>query len=282
MGPNVTVKPEFAESFRVDGFVVCRRLLPRDKIRLLAEEGRRILNEHAAILELSDVRATDRERVALCVHHPHKLSKAILSLAMERSIVEILTAIVGPTIKMVQSQFFFKAPGNPGNAWHQDESAVPTRDRSLVAAWISIDPSTELNGCLKVIPGSHRFGYLYPMTEHGEDDRYDFPDRCTGFDESETISVETEPGDVVFFDGYLVHGSERNHSRKYRRALTFHYMNSYSLFPWKLSPASDASVIRPATLDYRDVVIVAGEDPYAAKGYSNESRPHLRRWKARP
>ena len=52
--------------------------------------------------------------------------------------------------------YFVKGPGMPGNNWHQDEYAIPTRDRSLTAAWIAIDDVTLDNGCLWVIPESQQ------------------------------------------------------------------------------------------------------------------------------
>ena len=64
--------------------------------------------------------------------------------------------MIGPNVKAMQSMLFIKAEGKPGQAWHQDEYYIPTRDRSLTAAWIALDDATVENGCLWVLPGSHR------------------------------------------------------------------------------------------------------------------------------
>jgi ectoine hydroxylase-related dioxygenase (phytanoyl-CoA dioxygenase family) len=50
---------------------------------------------------------------------------------------------------------------------HQDEYYIPTRDRSLCASWIALDDATIDNGCLWVIPGSHRQGVIWPMKPVG-------------------------------------------------------------------------------------------------------------------
>ena len=52
-------------------------------------------------------------------------------------LVDVLTQLIGPDIKAMQSMLFIKAEGKPGQAWHQDEYFIPTRDRSLTAAWIA-------------------------------------------------------------------------------------------------------------------------------------------------
>ncbi len=78
------------------------------------------------------------------------------------------------------------------------------------------------------------------------------------------MPVEVQTGDVVFFDGYLLHRSLKNRSSGTRRALVNHYMSSASLLPWMLP--KDAFV---AIADNRRVVQVAGDDLYAWKGYAD-------------
>ena len=93
-----------------------------------------------------------------------------------RRIVDVLTNVIGPNVKAMQSMLFIKAEGKPGQAWHQDEYFIPTRDRSLTAVWIALDDATIENGCLWVLPGSHRRGILYPDSEQ-DDPRFDCADR---------------------------------------------------------------------------------------------------------
>ena len=93
-------------------------------------------------------------------------------------IVDVLTAAIGPNVKCMQSMLFIKHAGKPGQAWHQDEDFIPTRDRSLGAAWIAIDEATVENGCLWVIPGSHRPGILWPL-RRTRNPEFDFtPESC--------------------------------------------------------------------------------------------------------
>ena len=99
----------------------------------------------------------------LCIHFPHKISPTMLDIGRLPAVVDVLTEIIGPNVKMMQSMLFIKSEGKPGQAWHQDEAHIPTRDRSLTAAWIALDEATVENGCLWVIPGSHRRGVLYPV-----------------------------------------------------------------------------------------------------------------------
>jgi len=209
----------------------------------------------------------------LCIHFPHKLSPLLLGFGRLPAVVDALTDVIGPNVKMMQSMLFIKAPGKPGQAWHQDESHIPTRDRSLTAAWIALDDATLANGCLWVLPGSHRYGVLYPVRDH-HDQRFDPTPEAYGFGRSDddAVAVDVAAGDAVIFDGYLLHRSFPNHHDGFRRALVYHYMSAESLLPW--FPAGGAEKV--ATADVRDVVLVAGHDPHAYKGIVDVMRPWLR------
>ena len=132
------------------------------------------------------------------------------------------------------------------------------------------------NGCLWVLPGSHRPGVIYPTAPHGLDG-FDGADAASGFPwpETDAVPVEAKAGDVVFFNGYLLHRSLRNGSHGFRRALVNHYMRAESLLPWNWDGRLGG------TQDNRDIVMVAGADPYAWKGIEDNTRPMLRREKRR-
>jgi hypothetical protein len=210
----------------------------------------------------------------LCIHYPHKLSGLVLATMRHPLIVSALTSLIGPNVKAMQSMLFIKSEGEPGQAWHQDEMFIPTRDRSLTAAWLALDDATKENGCLWVLPGSHRPGVLYPNREHDDPrydctvESYDFP-----YDDCDAVPVEIGAGSVVVFNGYLLHKSLPNTSRRgYRRALVNHYMSAESLLPWGVPPEGTAM----AQADFRDIVLVAGTDPYAYKGLQEVRRPRIR------
>jgi ectoine hydroxylase-related dioxygenase (phytanoyl-CoA dioxygenase family) len=211
----------------------------------------------------------------LCIHFPHKCSEVMLRAIHNPPTVKTLTTVIGPNVKCMQSMLFIKASGKPGQAWHQDEDYIPTRDRSLTGAWIALDRATQENGCLWVIPGSHRPGILWEQQWHG-DRRFDCAEQSVNFPyrDEEAIPVEVETGAVVFFNGYLLHRSLPNRAPEgtYRRALVNHYMSCESFLPWGRTPEGDHN----AHHDYRDIIIVAGTDPYAFKGYTSIQKPSVR------
>ncbi|MBM3262367.1 MAG: phytanoyl-CoA dioxygenase family protein [candidate division Zixibacteria bacterium] len=220
--------------------------------------------------------ATDEAvlRQILCIHQPHFISPVIEKYVRHPLICGILSQITAAhlpfwdgSVKCMQSMYFVKPPGFQGQAWHQDEIYIPSRDRSLIGAWIALDDATIENGCLWVIPGSHRMGYLYRQREHGNPDEFDFAPESYGFDESLEVPVEVKAGTLVFFNGYLLHRSRKNRGNIYRRVLVNHYCNAWSLLPWSIKEGE-----RVANADRRCVIPVSGADPYAWKGYDTPPR----------
>jgi ectoine hydroxylase-related dioxygenase (phytanoyl-CoA dioxygenase family) len=232
----------------------------------------------------ADLTDDEVQRSILCIHQPHYISPVMEKYVRHPKICGALSQITAAhlpfwdgSVKCMQSMLFVKPPTFQGQAWHQDEIYIPTRDRSLIGAWIALDDATVENGCLYVIPGSHRHGYLFPQKAHDNPEEFDFAPESYGFDESEEIPVEVKAGTVVFFNGYILHRSRKNRSEVYRRVLVNHYMNSWSLLPWSIKEGES-----PANADRRNIIPVAGVDPYDWKGY--ETPPNnvwLRACKAR-
>jgi ectoine hydroxylase-related dioxygenase (phytanoyl-CoA dioxygenase family) len=207
----------------------------------------------------------------LCIHYPHKVSDAARAALTSPRIVGALVDIIGPNVKAMQSMLFIKSEGKPGQAWHQDEFFIPTRDRSLTAVWIALDDATVENGCLWVLPGSHRRGVIYPAEEQ-DDPRFDCTTEAYNFPytSDEAMPVEIPAGTALIFNGYLLHRSLENSGRhSYRRALANHYMSAESLLPWRAPQEGEHMAIA----DYRDIVLVAGEDPYGYKGTEDLAKP---------
>lgn len=250
--PNLVISEEIEELKR-DAAKIARGGYPCESIKPLPEN-------------LSDEEILQN---ILCIHQPHYISPVMQKYVKHSKICGVLSQITAAhlpywdgSVKCMQSMLFIKPPQFQGQAWHQDEIYIPTRDRSLVGAWIAMDDASIENGCLWVLPGSHRLGYLYPQHPHNNPDEFDFAEESYGFDEAAEIPVEVKAGTLVCFNGYLLHRSRKNRGHTYRRVLVNHYCNAWSLLPWRVQEGE-----RPANADRRCVVPVSGIDPYAWKGY---------------
>ncbi len=274
-----TITDDDAAFYRENGYLIVHDALTIDEIEELRRETVRVCRGDLGDIEgvapaPPEVDDDTVLRQYLCIHFPHKLSPVMRRYLAHPVIVDVLTKVIGPNVKAMQSMLFIKAAGKPGQAWHQDEDFIPTRDRSLAGGWIALDDATVENGCLWLIPGSHRPGVLWPQ-HHTDDARFD----CTAesfnfpYTDDDSIPVEVKAGAIVFFNGYLLHRSLPNRARGgYRRVLVNHYMSAESLLPWNYPKEGEQMAIA----DYRDIVMVAGKDPYAFKGTEDLAHPHVR------
>jgi phytanoyl-CoA hydroxylase len=271
------VTNEQVRHFVDQGYLVVEGLVSTDEIAALRADAVAIARGAYACdgITPAPAGATDQEVIEriLCIHQPHYVSPVMASFVTHPGIAAVLARIIGAhlahwdgAVKCMQSMLFVKPPFKQGQAWHQDEIYIPTRDRSLCGAWIAMDDATRENGCLRVIPGSHRSGYLYPQRAHNNPAEHDFAPESHGFDASGEVLVEVKEGSVVFFNGYLLHRSLKNRSRTFRRALVNHYMNAWSLLPWCQEGAIGKGEAHVAQADNRTIVPVSGSDPYAWKG----------------
>jgi phytanoyl-CoA hydroxylase len=147
-----------------------------------------------------------------------------LRLVSDSRLLDLVEGIIGPDIALFASHYICK-PGGDGLPvlWHQDGSYWPLEPMEVVTAWLAVDDSTMENGCMRVLPGSHRG----PRLEHRQHDeaavlhtRID-PD---AIDESRVVDVEVPAGGISLHHPWLVHGSNPNHSPKRRCGLTIRYI----------------------------------------------------------
>lgn len=145
-----------------------------------------------------------------------------LAVARRPEIVGMAAEILGPDLDCFQSQFILKNPGVIGQPWHQDSYYFRFDRQPQVGVWVALSRATLENGCLWVLPGSHR-GELF---EHVPDRR---PAANRGYlevvseDDSARIPSLMEPGDVLFFHSYLLHMSTDNVAGERRTAMVYHY-----------------------------------------------------------
>jgi phytanoyl-CoA hydroxylase len=121
----------------------------------------------------------------------------------------------------VQSMFYFKPPGARGQAMHQDNFYLRVKPGTCMAAWIAVDDCDEANGGMMVIPGTHAMEVLCPTT--ADSTKY-FTNDHVEIPGLEPEMLDMTAGDVLFFNGSLVHGSSPNSTTdRFRRSLIFHY-----------------------------------------------------------
>lgn len=170
--------------------------------------------------EPSPTAVNPEDRVAKVFNcHAEGLARKV---AESDAIVDPVADILGPDLDCFQSQFIFKNPGVIGQPWHQDSYYFKFDRQPQVGVWVALSRATLENGCLWVLPGSHKG----PIHEHVPDRRPAANRAYTEIvseDDSARIPALMEPGDVLFFHSYLMHMSTDNVADERRSAMVYHY-----------------------------------------------------------
>ncbi len=141
------------------------------------------------------------------------------ALAEHPPLLALLHRLIGDTPVLFQDQALLKPPllGRE-KPWHQDNAYFNyPPETPVVGVWIALDPATAENGCMHVIPGSHREGPVVHWK------RRDWQICDTDVDSTRDVMAVLRPGGCLLFHGLLHHGTPTNHSTHRRRALQFHY-----------------------------------------------------------
>jgi phytanoyl-CoA hydroxylase len=123
----------------------------------------------------------------------------------------------------VQTMLYFKPPLARGQALHQDQYYLRVQPGTCIAAWMALDACDDENGCLQVVPGSQNWPLLCTVKA---DITQSFTDITVPIrKDTPVVSMIMAPGDVLFFNGQVVHGSGPNRSTvRFRRSLIGHYI----------------------------------------------------------
>lgn len=170
-------------------------------------------------------------------------SRQFLALAQDPEIVELVSGVIGDDVILWGCHVFCKPPAEGYETpWHQDGHYWPIRPLATCTVWVALEPSTVANGCLRVIPRSHRDHVLHP---HLHEDRNDLTlnQRMADgtFDEAAAVDLELQPGQMSLHDVYMIHGAQANTSAQRRTGVALRYMPSTSVFERDLKPVDGKS-----------------------------------------
>ncbi len=151
-------------------------------------------------------------------HHRHRWAYDICTLP---SIVDPISQLLGSAdVVLWAMHFWYKEPHNDTFIpWHQDAHYWPMDPAINATAWLALGPTFEDNGCLRLIPGSHSKVFEHTPQEAGSA----FAQGISDVDEQHALSVEMSPGQAVFFNERMMHGSKPNISSTARVACSIRY-----------------------------------------------------------
>ena len=232
----MALSTEQKQQFERDGFLALRGLFSRDEIDEIRETFMTLAKD-GPVPGLSDVPKARAGAPAASsdplsryprMMHPHKhLDKSVGPLALrymrDPRLRPILAELFGEDPFACQSMFYFKPPGARGQDLHQDNFYLRVKPGTCMAAWVAVDDADAGNGGMMCVPQTASLDIACP--EKADPTLFFTTEHVEPPPGLEPQMMELKAGDVLFFNGSVIHGSTPNTSTdRFRRSLIFHYV----------------------------------------------------------
>ena len=163
------------------------------------------------------------KKIVKRIYDPISLNKTFFDTVKHMNIINIISNLIGPNIEFHHSKAHLKHAYHGSEIhWHQDFPFLPHTNFDLLTVMIAIDGTTERNGCLQVIPGSHQ----WPLINHEVDNtgfRKISQEKLLSKNDAKIVNVEVPAGGISIHHCLTYHSSLPNQSNKSRRSLIHLY-----------------------------------------------------------
>ena len=178
-------------------------------------------------------------------------------------LLDIAALFIGSDIALFASHYICKPPFSGQQVlWHQDGAYWPLKPMRVVTLWLAVDESTPENGCLRVIPGSHK-GEMHELRQRDDTDNVLGSESAVEVNESTAVDLIMAPGDVEVHHPKIIHGSNANTSPRRRCGLTIRYIPTATRIATEEQPYASALLLRGepgVNADQPRPVFVPGEN----------------------
>ena len=211
------------------------KVLTEQQIKFYHEKGYLApfegIDAHAAAAMCEDLDAFERDEgmpASEIIVKGHLCFRRSYEFSRHPKILDVVEDLIGPDIYVLSSRFWMK-PGKDGTfvSWHQDSAYFGLEPNELVTVWLALTDSEPVNGCLRVIPGTHR-GKIYSHVETF--DKKNLLARGQSIeviDSSDAVDLVLRAGQFSCHHERIVHGSDANDTDDIRIGLGLFYFPAH-------------------------------------------------------
>lgn len=217
------------------------RVVP-PKIMITAESSRTLFERDGIVFPIPALPPEKTAAYCACFAEMERLAGRQLSrvaqpamhfawayrLATEPAVLDAMEEVLGPNLLIAGSLVLCKYPRDPAFvAWHQDNFYSNLHLTPSLTAWIALADSTTENGCMLVVPGSHREGVL-PHAEKGNANNLlkQGHEIQVEVNEADAVEVVLRAGEMSFHHAAIIHGSRPNRSDTQRLGFVIRFVTS--------------------------------------------------------
>ncbi len=150
----------------------------------------------------------------------------VAELASHKNVLDAVEGVLGPNLMVWGSSLFIKDPGEGTYvSWHQDSTYWGLSKPDVTTAWIALSPATVASGCMKMMPGTHKWQQIPHVDSlHEKNLLTRGQEIAVEVNEEEGVMTELQPGQMSLHDVRTVHASDPNHSTDRRIGVAIRYI----------------------------------------------------------
>ena len=234
-----SLSPEQVEHYLEHGYVVVPGVLGPDEVERYRAQARKIalgdVPEEASKRLVRDIAFArghvplpdDPEHALWKILNPDRFDPVMAECLSFPRVLDAVSSLIGEDILAFLLMFIYKPPELPQTVhpFHQDAVFFPFEPQSsCVGVWIPLDPVSEANGTLSIIPGSHKLEIQPHETREGINFGAVAARDIEGNEahHREAVPMEMEPGECLLFNTRLLHRSGGNSTKNHRRVINLH------------------------------------------------------------
>jgi len=206
------------QQYHEEGYVLLGRIVDDAQLAAIASEEQRLREQ-----KKRDTWADPEKNRSVFFGGLCDFSEPLRELCTRGPHIEAMTQLIGPNVALFFNQVVTKHPDRDTDRsafpWHQDNGYARVLPDNNITVWMAIDDATLDNGCIWVVPGSHKQGLI----EHAKQDDNWYQQAGV---EAEGVAVPVRAGEAIAFSAYTLHCSKLNTTDKPRRAYFMQYCHA--------------------------------------------------------
>lgn len=242
------------EQFSADGVLVVEDLLGAEEVEALGKRAEWVASGRAEHIgenllqveprvKAGEVEADDYANSLRKMSHLAFYDEVFQAHARNAKILDVIEGLLGADIKLYQDQLFMKPPKiGSRQAYHQDKPlGFNIEPADMVTCWVALDDATIENGCLWMLPGTHRFGVIDREKWRA------YEEKALAGDLPTELPIELKAGSCSFHHGLILHSSRSNLTGERRRGFATHYVSAHCRYTGP-PEKNDALLVRGASV----------------------------------
>jgi ectoine hydroxylase-related dioxygenase (phytanoyl-CoA dioxygenase family) len=206
---------EELKSFSENGYLIIKGIIKPAGLKQMQDECMTAWNKEKESFDPN--KSWLQNSLLVNVHHQ---APTVKDYYFEGPMVDIASQIIGPNVKGATSQLTFKMKGNTKPfGWHQDNGYGELEPYNAITTLSALDDTDRGNGCLWLIPGSHKQGQI--RVEQDTEQKKSQSEIIVEADDSKAIPMEMKAGDALIFNCWMLHKSDGNYSTDRDRRILF-------------------------------------------------------------